>query len=516
MEAGDIFRTGRKWNKLVFGKEADENPVYRPLTGCLLGGNGQVVEPHALGAMNVMSDTNIRLADGSVYMFGCGWDTRKSEVHTLLESRGVGLKEPDVDINVFLMNKYGEVVGRVSPKDSTEMHSGVTMGLDNRTGEGEGDDERFVVELHKIHPVVYSLVITISLQEGGDDCFSHVRNMYFRMLDVESSTMEKEVFRYIPDMAKAPDHHRTAVIGRMEKTSEGWSVKTMYNFLKQSHASRPTVLAGDILSAVNAEPIKPCTGTTTMGAQLDAMKSNLLAGTTKLTLSRPPPSIDPKFRHLHALNQSEHGPYNVVFDADGDKDCGIDFHEEAASIVVRSVRDLEYKPKHMQLLKDFASSSPLPKLPHTVRISNLKATIPAADRGGTSDPYIRISYKEYKKGIAFMGANSSRVVRVASKPQKKVKCPSEVTFSGITTDVPITSLSGFLPQCDIEVFDKDKLSKDDLLLKHTIDLTWLFCGTTVEQMNVMPRHVSRIEDISSNAGFGTHNVRLACTLELLF
>jgi len=190
--------------------------------------------------------------------------------------------------------------------------------------------------------------------------------------------------------------------------------------------------------------------------------------------------------------------------------------------VVRSVK-AKYNPKQEQLLQTIAAPNP-PRKPVKVRLSNFKATIPATDyssSGGTTDPYLRICYKTPKASASkamFSVKDYDRHVLAETKPLSKVRCPSEVVFDqALTVTVPTEgTMVGQLPRCSIEVMDKDKMSRDDWILVHDVDLTWMFALGDEEHVTVHPRKVNDIEDHKSNAGFTQASVLLSFTAVALY
>lgn len=117
---------------------------------------------------------------------GAGWD---------IAAAG---NDIDLDIAAFLLNDRG-IVQRV-PDDviyfRNKVATGIYLDKDNRTGAGEGDDERIYVELDKlpsdIHKIVFS--VTIHDAEVKRQTFGMVENSFIRLLDAERN--EKELCIY--------------------------------------------------------------------------------------------------------------------------------------------------------------------------------------------------------------------------------------------------------------------------------------------------------------------------------
>lgn len=117
---------------------------------------------------------------------GAGWDiaTAGSDI--------------DLDIAAFLLNERG-IVQRI-PEDVVyfghKNAEGIYLDKDNRTGAGEGDDERIYVELDKLPTNVHKIVFSVTIHEAEEkrQTFGMVENSYIRLLDAERN--EKELCIY--------------------------------------------------------------------------------------------------------------------------------------------------------------------------------------------------------------------------------------------------------------------------------------------------------------------------------
>lgn len=121
---------------------------------------------------------------------GLGWDVNTTDTGT----------DFDLDVSVFLLGDNDKLVSDkhfifynnlVSP-DSDQS---VKLLGDNRTGEGEGDDEGLIVDLRKVPSDVAKIVITVTIYEADKrkQNFGQVSNAYIRLVDVQT---KEEVLRY--------------------------------------------------------------------------------------------------------------------------------------------------------------------------------------------------------------------------------------------------------------------------------------------------------------------------------
>ena len=119
---------------------------------------------------------------------GLGWDVKNFD----------GGSEFDLDASVFLLNEQGKCRNDldfvfynnlVSPDKSVE-HTG-----DNRTGEGDGDDEKIKVHLDKVPSDVHRIAFTVTIHdaEHRHQNFGQVMNAFVRLVDEDLGT---EILRY--------------------------------------------------------------------------------------------------------------------------------------------------------------------------------------------------------------------------------------------------------------------------------------------------------------------------------
>jgi tellurium resistance protein TerZ len=90
-----------------------------------------------------------------------------------------------------LFNEQNKLVDTVwfkqlKSRDGSILHTG-----DNRTGDGDGDDEQIIVLLDKVPSEVKSLVFTVN--SFTSQTFDAVENAYCRLVDATNNT---EIARY--------------------------------------------------------------------------------------------------------------------------------------------------------------------------------------------------------------------------------------------------------------------------------------------------------------------------------
>lgn len=145
-------------------------------------------------------------------LVGLGWDTNKYD----------GGHEFDLDVSVFLTNDQGKVeqdtnfVFYNNPKDAAES---VIYSGDNRTGEGEGDDESVNIVLSRVPANVAKIAFTVTIHEAearGQN-FGQVSNSYIRIVD---KTKNDELLRY--DLGEDYSIETAIVVGELYRHGTEW------------------------------------------------------------------------------------------------------------------------------------------------------------------------------------------------------------------------------------------------------------------------------------------------------
>lgn len=121
-------------------------------------------------------------------IMGLGWDAAKSGglLGGLFSSDSI-----DLDASCILFGEDNKVIDSVwfrqlKSRDGSIIHTG-----DNRTGDGDGDDEQIIVDLSKVPGNVKSLVFTVNSYTG--QTFDAVANAYCRMVNASN---QEEIARY--------------------------------------------------------------------------------------------------------------------------------------------------------------------------------------------------------------------------------------------------------------------------------------------------------------------------------
>jgi len=152
----------------------------------------------------------------SEVIVGLGWDPRVTDG-----------TEFDLDASVFVTGENGKVLDDASfifynyktSTDGSVEHQG-----DNRSGEGEGDDEQVTVKLTGLAPAVKKLVfaVTIHEAEGRNQNFGQVSNAFIRVVNKADN---KEIARY--DLSEDASTETAMIFGEVYKHNDEFKFKAI-------------------------------------------------------------------------------------------------------------------------------------------------------------------------------------------------------------------------------------------------------------------------------------------------
>lgn len=144
---------------------------------------------------------------------GAGWDVAVSG-------------EADLDISAFMLDSNGKITGVNDIVFFNNMSAnGVRLNGDNRTGEGEGDDETIDIDLSAVPSQYESIVFIVSIYEAKArrQTFGMINNAYVRLLDKDKNDKEICRFRLKDDASSA-----TAVIfAKLKRNGSDWEFEAI-------------------------------------------------------------------------------------------------------------------------------------------------------------------------------------------------------------------------------------------------------------------------------------------------
>jgi len=150
-------------------------------------------------------------------LVGLGWDFNHYD----------GEAEFDLDASVFMTKENGKVgadgdfifYGNLEHRSKSVVHMG-----DNRTGEGDGDDEEIKVKLYEVPSEYTSLAITVTIYDADTRLqnFGMVGNAYVRVLDEDTG---EELLRF--DLSEDFSTETALVVAEIYKHNGEWKFKAV-------------------------------------------------------------------------------------------------------------------------------------------------------------------------------------------------------------------------------------------------------------------------------------------------
>lgn len=152
----------------------------------------------------------------SKILIGLGWDERSTDGTSF-----------DLDASAFLLTASGKVRGdadfifynQLKSTDGSVEHTG-----DNRTGQGDGDDESMKVDLSKVPAEITKVAFTVTIHdaEARRQNFGQVANAFIRVVNDVTGT---EIVRY--DLAEDYSTETAMVFGELYRNNEEWKFRAV-------------------------------------------------------------------------------------------------------------------------------------------------------------------------------------------------------------------------------------------------------------------------------------------------
>ena len=159
---------------------------------------------------------------------GLGWDSRVTDG-----------QEFDLDASVFLVGANGRVksddafifYNNLMATDGSVEHTG-----DNRTGDGDGDDEVVNVYLDKVSADVAKIIFTVTIHEADSrrQNFGQINNAFIRLVNKDTGA---EVVRF--DLGEDYSTEAAMVFGEIYRQDGGWK----FNAIGQGYSGGLAAMA---------------------------------------------------------------------------------------------------------------------------------------------------------------------------------------------------------------------------------------------------------------------------------
>ncbi|WP_186627979.1 TerD family protein [Rhodococcus sp. BP22] len=161
---------------------------------------------------------------------GLGWDVRDTTGGDFdLDASAIGLDSNKKSVDDLFFVFYNNLR---SPDGAIE-HTG-----DNRTGEGEGDDESINIDLVALSPKVESIVFPVSIHDADSlgQNFGQVVNAFIRVVDRADN---RELARF--DLSEDASTETAMVFGELYRRGQEWKFRA----IGQGYASGLTGIVRD-------------------------------------------------------------------------------------------------------------------------------------------------------------------------------------------------------------------------------------------------------------------------------
>ncbi|MBB4087338.1 tellurium resistance protein TerD [Sphingomonas carotinifaciens] len=149
-------------------------------------------------------------------LIGLGWDTRTTD--------GTDF---DLDASAFLLGTGDRVRGdadfifynNLRSADGSVEHTG-----DNRTGEGDGDDEALKVDLATVPSDVQKIAVSVTIHEGEQrrQSFGMVSNAFIRVVN---DVTGREIARY--DLSEDASTETAMIFGEVYRHNGEWKFRAV-------------------------------------------------------------------------------------------------------------------------------------------------------------------------------------------------------------------------------------------------------------------------------------------------
>ena len=149
-------------------------------------------------------------------LVGLGWDARSTDGQDF-----------DLDASAFLLKADGKVradsdfifYNQLKSVDGSVEHIG-----DNRTGEGDGDDEAIKVDLSKVPADIDRIAFTVTIHEAEarKQNFGQVRGAFIRIVNQDNNS---EVARY--DLAEDASTETAMIFAELYRNGAEWKFRAV-------------------------------------------------------------------------------------------------------------------------------------------------------------------------------------------------------------------------------------------------------------------------------------------------
>lgn len=148
-------------------------------------------------------------------MVGLGWDVRATDGQDF-----------DLDASAFLLKGDGKVRADTDFcfYNNKDIGGAVIHQGDNRTGEGDGDDEQIKIVLSKVPAEIEKVAIAVTIHEGEQrgQSFGQVSNAFIRIVNEQGGS---EIVRY--DLSEDASVETAMILGEVYRNAGEWKFRAV-------------------------------------------------------------------------------------------------------------------------------------------------------------------------------------------------------------------------------------------------------------------------------------------------
>ena len=159
-----------------------------------------------------------------------GWDVAKKGFF------GFGA-DYDLDLVALLLGNDGKLIrsNRAVIYYNDMQGQGIRLHGDNRTGEGEGDDEKISISLDRLPIQCSKVVFAVTIYDAAKrrQSFSKVKNAYVRLVNEDKGN--EEICRY--NLSEDGGNNTAIIFAELFKENESWQFKAVGKLLNTTVSS---------------------------------------------------------------------------------------------------------------------------------------------------------------------------------------------------------------------------------------------------------------------------------------
>jgi len=162
-------------------------------------------------------------------LLGSGWDVVKKGFFSTQSDYDLDLIALLLDNNDKLMGKGGLIYF------GNQKGTGIYLHEDNRTGAGDGDDEKISISLNILPENCNNIIFAVNIYDAmkRKQSFSKVKNAYVRLVNEDKGNAE--ICRY--NLTDEGGDNTAIIFAELEKSSGDWKFKAVGEYLQASVSS---------------------------------------------------------------------------------------------------------------------------------------------------------------------------------------------------------------------------------------------------------------------------------------